>query len=149
MIIYTGIVILILALTRVFAYAGIYFLKGNEIELIKNIFHLTYVENTGAAFGIFSNSTAFLSIIGIIMFVSITVVVAFKKDLGIYSKILLACLAGGGLANVCDRLKFGFVVDYFNFCLIDFPVFNLADIFVVVSCVLLAVKVVLSERNEA
>lgn len=145
MVLYTVIIIAIIAVTRALAYWGINFLKINEIKLIENIFHLTYVENTGAAFGIFKNSTVFLSIIGIIMFIVITYIVASKKNLGTYTKILLACLVGGGLANVCDRIFFGYVVDYFNFCLINYPVFNLADICVVVSCVLLALKIIFTK----
>lgn len=147
MILYTSIIIVILALTRTLAYLGIYFLKENEIILIKDVFHLTYVENTGAAFGIFSNSTMILSIIGIVMALVITYIVASKKILPISYKILLALLSGGGIANVWDRLSFGFVVDYFNFCLINYPVFNLADIFVVVSCVWLAIKIAIIDEK--
>ena len=147
MILYTGIIILIIALTRALAYWGIYFLKNSELELIKNVFHLTYVENTGAAFGIFENSTLMLSIMGILIFLAITYIVAIRKNIGSYTKILLAFLAGGGISNVCDRFSFGFVVDYFNFCLINYPVFNLADIFVVVSCVLIAVRIAFSKES--
>lgn len=147
MILYTSVVILIIALTRALAYFGIYFLKNNEIILIKNIFHLTYVENTGAAFGIFSNSTSFLSVIGILLFIAITYIVASKKNLGKYEKILFACLAGGGLSNVCDRIFFGFVVDYFNFCFINYPVFNLADICIVGGCLLIAIKIIFKKED--
>lgn len=147
MILYTSIIIVILALTRTLAYLGIYFLKENEIILIKDVFHLTYVENTGAAFGIFSNSTMILSIIGIVMALVITYIVASKKNLPISYKILLALLSGGGISNVWDRLSFGFVVDYFNFCLINYPVFNLADIFVVVSCGWLAIKIAIIDEK--
>ena len=151
MVLYVSIIVIILAATRVLSYWGIYFLKNGEIPLIKGILHLTYVENTGAAFGIFKNSTAFLSVVGILLFVIITYIAASKKNLDTYTKILLACLAGGGLSNVCDRLFFGYVVDYINFCIIDYPVFNLADMCIVISCILLAVKICMSgsggERN--
>ena len=146
MIVYTGIILFAILATRILAYWGIYSLKNSEIVLIKDVFHLTYVENTGAAFGIFSNSTLALSIMGIIIFLIITYIVASRKNMALYTKILLAFLAGGGISNVCDRFKFGFVVDYFNFCLIDYPVFNLADIFVVVSCVLIAIKIAFSKE---
>lgn len=148
MISYLAIVIFIIAVTRAFAYWGIYFLKAGEIPVINGVLHLTYVENTGAAFGIFKNSTAMLSIVGIILFIIITYIVASRKNLGIYTKILLACLAGGGISNVCDRNSFGFVVDYINFCLIDYPVFNVADICVVVSCVLIAVKIIMTDSDK-
>ena len=53
MILYTGIILIIITLTRVLAYWGVNFLKNSEVVLIKDVFHFTYVENTGAAFGIF------------------------------------------------------------------------------------------------
>lgn len=148
MALYTVIIIAVIAITRALAYWGIYSLKSGEIKLIENVFHLTYVENTGAAFGIFNNSTALLSVVGIIMFVVITYIAASKKNLGTYTRVLLALLAGGGLANVCDRIFFGFVVDYFNFCLINYPVFNLADICVVVGCILLAFKILTEKEGK-
>ena len=148
MVVYLSIVVFIIAITRVLAYWGIHFLNGGEIVLIKNVLHFTYVENTGAAFGIFKNSTTMLSVIGILLFLVITYIIASKKDLSLYVKVLFACLAGGGIANVCDRMRFGFVVDYINFCLIDYPVFNLADICVVVSCILLAVKIIFSDNEK-
>lgn len=148
MVLYISLTVVILALTRALAYWGIYFLKGNEITLINGVLNLTYVENTGAAFGIFKNSTSMLSFIGIALFVVITYIAASKKDLGTYTKILMACLAGGGLSNVCDRLSFGYVVDYINFCFINYPVFNLADICVVLSCILLAVKICFDGNDD-
>lgn len=148
MILYLSICILIIAATRFLAYWGIHFLKDNPITLIEGVLNLTYVENTGAAFGMFNKSTSLLSIIGIIFFIVITYLVASKKFSSKSYIIALSFLAGGGIANVCDRIKFGFVVDYIDFCLINYPVFNLADICVVVSCIFIFIKILFSKDEE-
>ena len=84
MIFYTSVIIIIIAITRALAYWGIQILKNGEIKVFENVFHLTYVENTGAAFGIFENSTTFLSVVGIILFLIVTYLVASKKINGKY-----------------------------------------------------------------
>ncbi len=148
MILYTSICIAVIALTRFLAYWGIHFLKDNRITLIKDALYLTYVENTGAAFGIFNNSTALLSVIGILFFIILTYIVAAKKLKGKSYIFPLAFLAGGGISNVCDRIKFGFVVDYIDFSLINYPVFNLADICIVCSCIFIFIKILFSKESD-
>ena len=148
MVLYITICTIIIALTRAFSYWGIYVLKDNPIVLIENVLNLTYVENTGAAFGIFNNHTNILSIIGIIFFVIITYIVASKKLKGTSIIVALAFLAGGGISNVCDRIKFGFVVDYIDFTLINYPVFNLADICVVLSCIFIFIKILFTKESD-
>lgn len=148
MVLYITICTIIIALTRALAYWGIYFLKDNPIILIKDVLNLTYVENTGAAFGIFNSHTNILSVIGIIFFVVITYIVASKKLKGTSFIVALAFLAGGGISNVCDRIKFGFVVDYIDFTLINYPVFNLADICVVLSCVFIFIKILFTKESD-
>ena len=148
MVLYIAICTIIIALSRALAYWGIYVLKDNPIVLIENVLNLTYVENTGAAFGIFNNHTNILSIIGIIFFVIITYIVASKKLKGTSIIVALAFLAGGGISNVCDRIKFGFVVDYIDFTLINYPVFNLADICVVLSCIFIFIKILFTKESD-
>ncbi len=148
MVLYITICAIIIALTRALAYWGIYFLKDNPITLIEHILNLTYVENTGAAFGILNNSTTLLSVIGIIFFIVITYIVASKKIKSTSFTVALAFLAGGGISNVCDRIKFGFVVDYIDFTLINYPVFNLADICVVLSCVFIFIKILFTKESD-
>ena len=80
MVVYLSIVILIITLTRFLAYWGIYFLKNEGITLIDKVLYLTYVENTGAAFGIFKNETVMLSILGVLIFLAITFIIASKKN---------------------------------------------------------------------
>lgn len=147
MVVYLSIVILIITLTRFLAYWGIYFLKNEGITLIDKVLYLTYVENTGAAFGIFKNETVMLSILGVLIFLAITFIIASKKIVKKSYILPLALLAGGGISNVADRITFGFVIDYIDFSLINYPVFNFADICVVCGCLWLFF-VILFEKSE-
>lgn len=147
MVLYLSIVIIIIALTRFLAYWGVYFLKNESITLINKVLNFTYVENTGAAFGIFKNGTFMLSVLGVLIFLVITFFIASKKVTKKSLVFPLALLAGGGISNVADRISFGFVVDYIDFTLINYPVFNLADICVVVGCLWLLFAV-LFEKQE-
>lgn len=101
------------------------------IPILDSVFHLTYVENHGAAFSILQNQRwLFLIITPIIM--AVIAFVLYKKV--IYSKtgrIGLYLILAGALGNLIDRIGHGFVVDLFDFRLIHFPVFNVADIYVV------------------
>ena len=140
MAIYLGICLLIVFFTRVFAYWGVYFLKGNPVTLIPSVLYLTYVENKGAAFGIFQDAKVFLITLALILFLVITYyVILHRKKIKATLLIPLAMIAGGGISNVADRFRFGFVVDYIDVRIIQYPVFNLADICVVLGVIWLAV----------
>ena len=98
--------------------------------LINNFLSLTYVENTGAAFGSFDSHTAVLSIItAVVLVVGLFYLLTGKAP----SKLIHGCvtvIVAGGLANLIDRVFRGFVIDYISADFIDFPVFNFADILV-------------------
>lgn len=106
------------------------------IPIIDTVFHLTYVENRGAAFSILQNQR-WLFLILTPLIVATIIFVLYKKR--IYSKIGrigLYLVLAGALGNLIDRIWHGFVVDLFDFRLIHFPVFNVADIYVVCGVVL-------------
>ena len=110
-------------------------LMGKEdIVLIENFIGLSYAENTGAAFSAFSDSTMLLSVITLILLLGGVVFLFLGK---IEGKILNTCavlILAGGIGNLTDRFAQGYVVDYIKTLFIDFPVFNFADILVVVGC---------------
>ena len=142
MAIYFGIVLLIVFVTRILAYWGAFFLKGNPVTIIPGVFSLTYVENYGAAFGIFQNAKLFLIVVALVLFLAVTYyAIATRKTAKRTFLIPLAMIAGGGISNVADRLRFGFVVDYIDVQCINYPVFNLADICVVLGVIWLAVMI--------
>ncbi len=106
-----------------------YFYYGESIPIIKNIFHLTYVRNSGAGFGILQGQREFFIILTIII-ISTVLIYRFKTRTNRYLDIALGLIIGGAIGNLIDRIRFSYVIDYFDFRI--WPVFNLADSFVVV-----------------
>ena len=110
-------------------------LMGKEdIVLVKNFISLSYAENTGAAFSMFSGSTMLLSVITLVIMLAGAVAFFAMRN---HNKIIDTCavmILAGGLGNLIDRFRLSFVVDYIRTLFIDFPVFNFADILVVVGC---------------
>lgn len=112
---------------------------GNEI--INNFFYITYVKNYGAAWGILSNNVYFLCMISFIVFIVLFIFVRNEKNYTKYSIIYYSLIFGGLLGNLMDRMFNGYVVDFLNFYIFgyDYPVFNLADTFIVLGVFLLIV----------
>ncbi len=106
---------------------------GESIPVIKNFFHFTYVLNPGAAFGILPNQRIFFIVVGVIMLL-LAVAYYFHhsklKNVDVVMKYGGITAAAGALANLIDRVQFGFVIDFFDFRI--FPIFNVADIAIVV-----------------
>lgn len=120
-----------------------------EIPIIEGVFNLRYVENTGAAFSILQGKTALLTIIPIIACVVIIYVLISKKiksKLGTWG---IALILAGAVGNLIDRVLRGAVVDMFDFELINFPVFNVADICVTVGAVLFFIYAIFFYDNKA
>lgn len=106
---------------------------------------LTYVQNTGGAFGIGSSSTVYLIIINIIVLIMVgRFLISQYKKMGIVSKNALCLILAGGISNLYDRIIKGFVIDYINISdFFKFAVFNLADIFVVVGWTILVIYTII------
>lgn len=117
-------------------------LKESEgISIIDGVFRLHYVENTGSAFGMMQNKIWFLVPVTILVVAGL-VYAYFKYPSTTYYRplhILLIFLTSGAVGNLIDRMVHQYVIDFFYFELIDFPVFNVADCYVVVSCMLLLI----------
>ena len=134
--------------TKNLAVAG---LKGQEdIPIIKDIFELAYVENRGAAFGMLQNQQILFAVLTIavlagIVFVYLRLPVTKRFT---PAKATLTLLTAGAIGNFIDRVTQGYVVDFFYFKLIDFPVFNVADIYVCVSVFFLAVLLLFYYKEE-
>jgi len=99
---------------------------AQSIPLIKGILNLTYVRNTGVAFGLFPGQRAPLILIGIAVCAIVLYFYAKAGKADPLLNIFLAVILGGSLGNLFDRVAFGYVVDYIDFRV--FPVFNFADI---------------------
>jgi len=116
---------------------------GESIPVIKNIFHITYVTNVGASFGIMQGKITLLIwlsiiVIGIILFYYDKI--QEKKSLQIFFGLIL----GGTLSNLIDRLLFGFVIDFFDFRI--WPVFNIGDSCICIGMVFLMIYFIRKEN---
>ena len=112
-----------------------------DAPAIDGLFHFTYVQNTGAAWSMMSG----MRWLFVALFVGLTVLILweyFKKPIG-FSKFERWCIAaiyGGGLGNIIDRIRLGYVVDMIEVDFISFPVFNVADCFITCGCIALLVS---------
>lgn len=148
--IFSLIIILILAdqLTKLWALAE---LRGSEgISVITGIFKLQYLENRGAAFGILQNHQVLFLLITVLAAVLLTYIYARIPDDKKYIplRICYVLLMAGAFGNMIDRAFRGYVVDFFYFKLIDFPIFNVADIYVTVTMVLLMGLILFYYKEE-
>lgn len=101
--------------------------------LIDGVLELDYLENRGAAFGMLQNQKFFILFIGIV-FMAIILFFLFKlpeKKKYDVLHILMSFIVAGGIGNMIDRFALGYVVDFISFVLINYPIFNVADIYVV------------------
>ena len=132
-------------------YMAVLHLKGQDaLELIPGVFQLTYLENRGAAFGVLQGQQTFFYLITAVILILVAAAY-IRVPAGWRFRPLRICavlIASGAPGNLIDRVRLGYVVDFFYFELIDFPVFNVADIFVTVSAVLLAVLILLYYKEE-
>ena len=112
---------------------------GQSAALLPGVVRLTRLHNTGAAWGSFSGKTAVLTAVTVVLMAAVVVLVVkriIRHPLGLTAAMLVL---GGGVGNMIDRVCRGYVVDMFDLEFMDYPIFNLADIFVVVGVILGAV----------
>ena len=114
---------------------------GENISIIPTFFSFRYIRNTGAAWGMFSNNTIVLAVISLIFLYFVIKYVNETKDMNKLNVISFGFIIGGIVGNLIDRLLRSFVIDFFSFNIFgyDFPVFNVADILIVVAVILLVV----------
>lgn len=147
---FIGCVLLIL-LDQVTKLLALQNLKGqNPVTLIPDVFQLLYVENRGAAFGILQNRQwVFLIITVIVLAALLWALPKIPQERHFLPLTLCLCFIGAGaVGNMIDRIFRGYVVDFFYFKLIDFPVFNVADIYVTTAAVILIVLIVFLYKEE-
>ncbi len=101
---------------------------GDTFSLWENVFHFTYVENTGAAFSFFQGGVGWLRWLSLLVSLGLMAMAWFGSRLQINEQLGYGFILAGALGNGIDRFLFGYVVDFLDFRLISFPVFNLADV---------------------
>ena len=123
--------------------------KTDSITIIKNFFYLTYINNDGAAFSILVGERIFLILIAVLV---IVMLIRYIKKNNIQNKLELVSISliiGGSLGNLMDRVVRGYVIDFLDFKIFNynFPIFNLADTFIVIGVFLLLLKEIRKENN--
>ena len=128
-------------------------LKNNPpMVIIDNFLTFTYLENTGAAFGILKNRRWIFILITIIsIFLISYILFKYKNKLQTINTIALSLILGGAIGNLIDRIRLGYVVDFVSmrfFNRYNFAVFNLADTFVVIGSIIIIIFILFSDVRE-
>lgn len=133
-------VIVLLVFDQLTKYLAIMNLKGQSpFVLIEGVLELQYLENRGSAFGMLQNQKFFILFVGIVF---LAVILFFLFKLPEQRKfcpmhLLFSGIIAGGVGNMIDRIRFDFVVDFISFILIDYPIFNVADCYIVCGTIIL------------
>ncbi|MDD3453491.1 MAG: signal peptidase II [Bacilli bacterium] len=122
---------------------------NEEINIIKNFFNITYVKNIGAAFSIFEGKQIFLVITSILILIIIYYFLINKKDLKKLEIISYSLIISGIIGNLIDRIIYQSVIDFLSFKLINyyFPIFNLADTFIVIGSIIYIIIILKEEQH--
>lgn len=123
--------------------------KTDSITIIKNFFYLTYINNDGAAFSILVGKRVLLILIAVLV---IVMLIRYIKKNNIQNKLELVSISlilGGSLGNLMDRVVRGYVIDFLDFKIFNynFPIFNIADTFIVIGVIMQLLKELRKENN--
>lgn len=118
--------------------------------LIKDVFELYHINNSGSAWGMMSGKTIFLTALSIILSGAVVYVLIHLLNDPYYRalRFCLGCILGGAVGNLIDRIRLGYVTDFLYFKLINFPVFNVADIFVTVPIILMVLLLIFKYKGD-
>lgn len=125
-------------------------LKDKPIPIIEGVFELRYLENRGAAFGLLQGKRIFFVIITVLILLIIIFMYIKMPNTKIYNwiRVSLVMIFAGAIGNFIDRLLRGYVVDFLSFKLINFPIFNLADVFVVTGSILFGILLIFFVKDD-
>lgn len=154
MFIWLVLIVLTVALDQLTKYLTILHLKPvGTVPIIEDALHLTYVENTGAAFGSLKDARWVFMIVSSVAIVAILGYMVYrtyikKNPLPWVEALSLTLIVGGGIGNMIDRTLLGYVVDMIDFRLINFAVFNVADSFVCIGAGLMMLHLIIMMLKE-
>ena len=155
MIIWLAVIIVAVFLDQLTKYLTVLHLKPiDTFPIIEDVLHLTYVENTGAAFGMMKDARWVFMITSSVAIVAILVYMFYrtyvkKEPLHWMEALSLTFIVGGGIGNMIDRTVLGYVVDMIDCRFINFAVFNVADSFVCIGAGLMILHLILEMVKEA
>ena len=143
--------IVLVAADQFTKYLAVLRLKNQpSFDIIKGVLELSYLENRGAAFGMLQNQKVFFVFVAVV-FLCVIVYVLFKTpDHCRYNNLhfLLIMIASGAIGNLIDRLRLDYVVDFIYIVLINFPIFNVADMYVTISTAVLVILMLFVYKEE-
>lgn len=123
--------------------------EGETKPLIEGVFHFTHIKNTGASWGMFAGARVLFILLTLIVLCGLFVWYQKKKPKDRFLMTALSLIAGGAVGNLIDRIISGRVTDFFDFRLIHFPVFNIADIAITVGAILLFIHLIFRTSDES
>lgn len=119
-----------------------------SFPVIDGVFHITYAENTGAAFSMFASFPHFTTVLTIVLILLLIGYIIYSKPKKHLELISFTLMLSGGIGNLVNRLTLGYVVDFFDFRLINFAIFNTADVFIVIGACLFILCTLLSSCRK-
>ncbi len=144
MIVLFAIILGVICLDQLTKWLAVIFLQGEaSFPIWKEVLHLTYVENTGMAFGMLKDHRWVFMVFSTVAIGAILFYLIRFRPKSRWMQVALAMIVGGGIGNMIDRVLLGYVIDFIDFTLIDFAVFNIADSFVCVGAGILIVCLLL------
>ncbi len=148
--IYSAFITAIIVLDQLTKWLSVKFLMPiDTFPIIKNVLHLTYVENRGAAFGMLADSRWVFIAISAVTIIALSIYLYLGKAQNRIYEAGITMIIAGGIGNMIDRLALGYVIDFIDFRLINFAVFNGADSFVCIGAGFLILALVLDIIKEA
>ena len=132
-------------------FMAVTYLKNSpSYVIIDDVFELHYLENQGAAFGILQNQQVFFLVSGIVAFLVAAFLYVRMPHTGRFMplRVCLVLIISGAIGNMIDRVRLQYVIDFFYFKLIDFPIFNVADIYVTVAAIGLIILILFYYKDE-
>ena len=120
---------------------------GEKFGELPFVADFVYVQNTGAAFSMLENNTILLSVISVVFIIAIIIYKIIRKPEHFMENLAVTLFFAGGLGNAIDRIQYKFVVDFIDIKWFNFPVFNIADMAVVLGAVAAIVYVIFFDKG--
>ena len=142
--------IILITIDQIFKYYILINKENLPNNIINGVSNFTYCENRGIAFGIGQGGAKIFALMTLLMIIVALIYIAFKfnklKGLTVFG---IALVISGGIGNLIDRLFRGYVIDYIDFSeIVDFPIFNFADICIVVGVIIIGISYLKNEGGE-
>jgi signal peptidase II len=142
--------IILITIDQIFKYYILINKENLPNNIINGALNFTYCENRGIAFGIGQGGAKIFALMTLLMIIVALIYIAFKfnklKGLTVFG---IALVISGGIGNLIDRLFRGYVIDYIDFSeIVDFPIFNFADICIVVGVIIIGISYLRNEGGE-